>query len=176
MELYKRLVLGMACLTAMAAIFFPTLSKAESSSERTIVGYVETVRLYPGDLTFDARIDTGARNSSLHASDIAQFDRDGAKWVRFKTVDNSGKEITLERPLLGTVEVPRHYGKTQTRPLIRLGICLAGVYKEAKVNLVDRGGLKYRMLVGRTYMKKSFLVDPSAKFTIAPNCPKAPAK
>jgi hypothetical protein len=56
------------------------------------------------------------------------------------------------------------------RPVIRLGICLGNVYKEVEVNLQDRSKFNYQMLIGRSYLKNSFLVDASATFTVETNC------
>jgi hypothetical protein len=43
---------------------------------------VEKVRIHPGKLLVEARIDTGA-DSSLHCDCITCFDRNGEKWVSF---------------------------------------------------------------------------------------------
>ena len=51
-----------------------------------------------------------------------------------------------------------------------LGICLGNVYKEVEVNLEDRSKFNYQLLIGRSYLKNSFLVDASATFTLKPNC------
>ena len=154
----------------LAVLLASWISPALAAGGKTIVGYVEMVRIQPGDLMLEARVDTGARNSSLHATNIAYFQRQGAKWVRFTTKDQRGGPVTLERPLLKMVEVPRHMGQVQVRPLISLGICLGKIYKEAPVNLIDRGSLKFPMLIGRTYLKRNFLVDPSATHKAPPVC------
>jgi hypothetical protein len=44
------------------------------------------------------------------------------------------------------------------------------VYKEVEVNLEDRSKFNYQLLIGRSYLKNSFLVDASATFTLKPNC------
>jgi hypothetical protein len=44
------------------------------------------------------------------------------------------------------------------------------VYKEVEVNLEDRRKFNYQILIGRSFLKKSFLVDASATFTLQPSC------
>ena len=43
-----------------------------------------------------AKIDTGARTSSLHAVDIEPFQKNGADWVSFKTID----DLECEAPVI----------------------------------------------------------------------------
>jgi hypothetical protein len=53
------------------------------SDDLRVAGWVERVSIFPGNLKIKAKLDTGARNSSLNATDIDAFERNGAKWVRF---------------------------------------------------------------------------------------------
>jgi len=46
------------------------LGTAADAAERKVVGQLETIRIQEADLDFVARIDTGARSTSIHATDI----------------------------------------------------------------------------------------------------------
>ena len=153
----------------------PTAAIAETETQQPIIGLVENVRIHPGALTLPAKIDTGADNSSLNAADIRRFTRAGEKWVRFEVTDADGHTITLERKLVRIARVKRQHGESQRRPVVMLGICLGNLYREVQVTLVDRSRFRYPVLIGRSFMRDSLLVDPSLKFTAEPKCPEPAA-
>lgn len=146
-----------------------------AAMEKRIVGWVERVRIYPEDVPLEAKVDTGAEYCSLNATSITKFQRHSKEWVRIVIDDHQGRKIVLERPLLREATIKRHFAKSQVRPVVRLGICLGNLYQEAEVNLVDRTGFKYPMLIGRKFMEGRLLVDPSLTFTVAPVCGEQPA-
>lgn len=159
---------------ALLALLVATPVHAEQT--KRVVGWVERVAIFPGDLVVRARIDTGAKTASLNCGCINRFKRNGHEWVRFTVVNSKGNSISLEREVLRTVAIRRHFGATQKRPVIRLGLCLAGVYKEVDVNLVDRSGFNYQMLIGRNFLKEGFLVDPARTYLSSPRCVNAPRR
>jgi len=144
--------------------------EAPPSRNLQVAGWIENVSIFPGNLKIKAKLDTGARNSSLNAKNIKEFDRDGDKWVRFKLKNWKGRTEIFEARIIRTATIKQHETDSVTRPVIRLGICLGNVFKEVEVNLQDRSKFNYQMLIGRSYLKKSFLVDSSATFTVEPNC------
>jgi len=166
-------------IAALAAIVYSVLVGAPATAEKSeiapplVVGWVERVSLHPGDITIPAKVDTGAVSCSLHAVEPERYSRDGREWVRFRIKDWKGEERTIERQIVGTKRIKRHFGGFQRRPVIRLGICLGTIYKVVDVNLVDRTGFEYPMLIGRNFMDTSLVVNPSVKHTIEPDCPKA---
>lgn len=142
------------------------------ANDKTIVGYVEKVKVYPGKLFFHAKLDTGARNSSINAENIEEYTNNGEDWVRFDVVNRNNKRITLEMPLVREAKIKRHFGKKQHRPVVKLGICLGSTFKEVDVSLVNRQGFLYELLIGRSYLKHDFLIDPSKSYTKSPSCKK----
>ena len=135
-----------------------------------VAGWVENVSIFPGNLKVKAKLDTGARHSSLNSTDIDTFDRDGERWVRFKLKNWKGRTASFEAKVVRMATIKQHDAQSLIRPVIRLGICLGSVYKEVEVNLEDRSKFNYQMLIGRSFLKKSFLVDASATFTLEPSC------
>ena len=135
-----------------------------------VVGWVEKVSLFPGNLKIKAKLDTGARNSSLNAKSIEEFERDGQNWIRFKLKNWKGRTESIEARVIRTAIIKQHDSESATRPVILLGVCLGNVYKEVEVNLEDRSKFNYQLLIGRSYLKNSFAVDSSATFTVEPNC------
>jgi hypothetical protein len=141
------------------------------AAEKTIVGWIEKVRIYPGNFLVHAKLDSGAEYSSLDAGNLQEFERDGKKWVRFDLQEKrEGKNLTIERPLLRWAPIKRHNQAPQRRPVIKLGVCLGKIYKETEVNLIDRKNYQYRMLIGRKFMEGAVIIDPSAQYTVEPNC------
>ena len=69
-------------------------------------------------------------------------------------------------------EIKRHFGKKQLRPVVHIGLCLGSNYKITEVNLVDRSGFNYQLLVGREYLKSNSIVDPSVAYQKEPDCGK----
>ncbi len=146
------------------------LVPANSFGDKKVIGWIEAVRLYPGALHIIAKIDTGADSTSVNAEWIKEFTRDGKRWVRFQIHDDDGDIGQFERPVLRTVKIKRHFGQSQRRLVVRLGLCIDGRYALADVNLVDRKGFKYQALIGRRDMKDRFLVDPGRKNLSEPEC------
>lgn len=161
-------MLSLLIITVLGVAWVP------AHAEKSVIGWVEKVRVYPGDLVVKAKIDTGAEHSSLNCLCVTPYVRDGEKWVKFTVTSFEGNTVELERPIHRMAIVKRHFGESQERPVVKLGVCLDGVYREVDVNLVDRSGFNYQMLVGRSFMAGHLLVDPEKKYLKPPRCKDAP--
>ena len=144
---------------------------ALSASGKRVAGYVEQVRIHPGKLSMAAKIDTGAENSSLDGGNIERFTRGNESWVRFSLRNDAHQSAVIELPVHRVARIRRHGGRVEEREVVMLGICLGPVYRTVEVNIVDRSGLDFPMLIGRSFLNGIFLVDPGEKFLLAPECP-----
>jgi hypothetical protein len=156
-------------LSALFMLFCSSVLEA-ANQPKLVVGWVERVAIYPGGVILSAKIDTGAVSCSLHTQSMELFQRNGRNLVRLKMFDQQGNETVIEAPIVGKKRIRRHFGRFQDRPVIRLKICLGTFSKDVDVNLVDRSGLDYPLLIGRNFMAGALLVNPSEKFTIEPSC------
>jgi hypothetical protein len=153
-------------LIIMIALTLPIYALAN----KEIVGWVEKVRIYPGGLTIKAKIDTGAKSSSINCNCITPVERNGEKWVRFSITNDAGEISWFERKIVRVSTIKRHFGETQERFVVKLGLCLGGIYKETEFNLIDRSGLNYQLLVGRRFLEGTHIVDPEKTFIRKPVC------
>lgn len=160
----KRFGLGVLC--ALAA----TIGLASSAGAKTVIGYVERVALPAADLVLLAKMDTGARHSSLSAREITEIQRDGAVWVRFVVEHSEGELTVIEAPLLRVARIRRHGGESQSRIVVTMPVCLGSTIKETQVNLVDRAGFNYPILIGRSFLSHDFIVDSSIQKTLKLDC------
>ena len=145
-----------------------------ASQGKHVVGWLEKVCVYPGNLIINAKLDTGARNSSLNASHITKFVRNGKQWVRFNVTNRYGTTVTIEKKIHRIVKIKNYDGTPQSRLAILLDISLGSFHKEAEVNLADRSYFNYQMLIGRSFLAGNLIVDPSVKYTTKPICKGVP--
>ena len=125
----------------------------------------------PGDLQIDAKIDTGALLSSLDAANIQPFSKDGKEWVRFTIRGNDNVSRRVALPVERTVRIRRANAAVQRRYVVNIGVCLGAYYKMAEVNLTNREGQSYRMLIGRRFLRGKFVIDPGLKYLTRSSCP-----
>jgi hypothetical protein len=152
------LMLALSCLQAVA-------------SELLRAGWIEKAVLYPQEIVLHAKLDTGAKTSSLHASDPEYFTRDGKEWARISVTNKKIETVMIEVPVVRNAKIKRHYGERQTRQVVLLEMCIGKVRKTEEVNLVDRTGLNYQLLVGRNFLEGAFLIDSGATYMLPPDCP-----
>ena len=156
---------------AFIMLYWAGFSGSVLAHDKQVVGWIEKVTINPGNIIFRAKIDTGAKNCSLNTTKIDHFERNGERWVRFELTNRHQKKVTIESKVKRTAKIKENEGKPpEVRPTVVLGVCLGNVYKEVEVNLTNRSNFIYPMLIGRTFLKGSFTVDPSLKYTLKSNC------
>ena len=128
-----------------------------------VIGWREWVGLPDlGIKTIKAKVDSGARSSSLHAFDVYEFEREGESWVRFKVHPvqrNSDDVVTAESRILDHRSVRSSSGKAAMRPVILTNVELLGVVWPVELTLANRDEMGFRMLLGREAFRRRFLVD-----------------
>jgi len=138
-----------------------------TSNSKMIIGSVEPVRVIPGDRVISARIDTGAKTTSLNAIDMQTFERDGREFVRFR-LGKDEKAPFIDKPIWKRVKIKRHGEKAQVRPVVKLRLILGDSDQVVMVTLADRGKFKYELLIGRNFLRDSYVVDVAKKNTTKP--------
>ena len=116
-----------------------------------------------------ARIDSGAKTSSIHAFNIQTFRRDGISWVSFEVhplQHNRKTVIRCERPILDKRGVKSSSGIAETRYVIGTTIKIGNESWDIELTLANRDSMGYRMLLGREAMSGRMLVDPSISFAL----------
>jgi hypothetical protein len=151
----------------------PVIGTASTATqEKQIIGWIETVQILPENFSLSAKMDTGADHSSLNVIDPMEFMKGEEKWIRFSIPLKKDKAVTMERPILRFAKIKRKGRASQKRAVVLLDLCVGTMkQKEVPVNLADRTRFKYPMLIGRSFLKGSAIVDVSLTFTQSPSCP-----
>jgi len=144
----------------------PSLPKTGGALNLPIIGEIEMVHVSPGDIWYNARIDTGANSSSIHAENIRLIERDGEKRVTFSLRHPTTKSlIPLERKYLRNVLIKQKSGNPEKRYAVKLWLSLGGIKELVEVTLANRNDFNYPLLVGRNLLTDTAIVDVSRKHT-----------
>lgn len=136
--------------------------------QRSVIGLQEWINLPQlGIVGLRAKIDTGAGTSSLHATDIHPFKRNGEDWVRFTahlgTLVQSPHRC--EARLVSVRRVKSSNGHTQMRYVIATELVLGEQAWTVEFTLACRKTMRYRALLGSSALVAGgFLVDPSRAY------------
>ncbi|MGL5131611.1 MAG: ATP-dependent zinc protease family protein [Planktothrix sp.] len=114
-----------------------------------------------------AKIDTGARSSSLHAFDIHVLEFKNKQRVRFKIHPiqrNTVNTVSAEVDLIEYRTVRNSGGLMELRPVILTNIEMMGKQWLIELTLTNRDAMGFRMLLGRQALKGRFLIDCHQSF------------
>lgn len=133
--------------------------------EKKILGRKEKITLPELGLNLvNAKIDTGAYTSSLHAEDIRIEEVAGKKLLHFKILMPAHEKFTGRILVVDSFrekKVKNSFGQTELRYLIETKLQLAGETFRAEFTLSDRSSMKNAILLGRKILRDRFLVDVS---------------
>nr|WP_257900156.1 ATP-dependent zinc protease [Marinobacter sp. F4206] len=163
------------------------MAKEDESSDQPVpetLGFVEWVVMNDTGLRLKARLDTGAKTSSLHAVNVEEFKKDNEEWVKFQLplgdhedqpsegdLEHEDVVLEFERPIHRTVLIKRKGAPSQRRYVVNMEFCIAGTIHETQFSLTDRGNFSYPILLGRRFMRDdNILIDSADSFIAELDC------
>ena len=143
----------------LAVVLFVSIN-VQADSRKQVVGATEVVLIEEANLSFKARVDTGAKTSSIHAENI-KIDLSGdprGKSISFYLVTKEGLSRKIETRVSSVVKV-RTSEMSEHRYVVPLLMKWNDSRKTVLVTLNDRTKMEYRLLLGRNWLHGDFIVD-----------------
>ncbi|MGH9116903.1 MAG: ATP-dependent zinc protease family protein [Acidimicrobiales bacterium] len=138
-------------------------------AEKLLIGWREWISLPDlGVAAIKSKVDTGARSSTLHAFDLThERVSTDATVIRFfihPFQDDDANVVEASAPLVEYREVRSSNGDREVRPVIASRIRLFGRSRRVELTLTNRDEMGFRILLGRSAVRRRFIVDPSRSF------------
>lgn len=114
-----------------------------------------------------AKVDSGARSSSLHAEQIELFESRGQMGVRFVVLPlqrSRLRAVTCQALLHDERYVKSSNGSRELRPVIRTTVSWGGQLWDIDVTLTSRDLMGFRMLLGREAVRRRHLIDAGRSY------------
>lgn len=208
-------MLGKSILLSLAV----GLSSASEAPDVHTRGWLEHARVMPNGLLMRAKLDSGAKTTSIHAEilpaaragdsspleemaellgdvdmdvfamlsgdapddppegeiapifDMSMDDPMPDK-ITFRLTSRRGKEVIFTEPVVRWVSIRRRGGGSIVRPVVLMDLCIGGRRIKGEVNLADRTGFNYPLLIGRNMLSEAGIsVDSRQIFAARKACP-----
>ena len=110
-----------------------------------------------------AKVDTGAKTSSLHASNIERYGHKipRVRFTVFPYPRDPHVEVNCKADVIDERRITSSNGQTELRPIIRTRVSLGGQSWEIDVSLTNREGMSRHMLLGRTGLPENASIEPT---------------
>lgn len=142
-----------------------TLPNAQT---KPIIGWREWVKFPDLGIGFiKAKVDTGARTSSLHAYEVEVVKMRGKEYVHFSVYTEQRKSnpsIRTKAEILEYRNVKSSNGVSTKRPVILTTIKILGELWPIELTLANRDEMGFRMLLGRESFRGRALVDANKSY------------
>lgn len=143
-------------------------SSKKSKQKLPLIGWREWVTLPGLGLpAVKAKIDTGARTSSLHAYHIEPFKLKGANWVRFcvHPVQRRNDIVEVcEAEVVDRRHVTDSGGHKELRYVVATPLRMGKDEWRIELTLTNRDPMQFRMLLGRQALRGHLMIDPKRSF------------
>ncbi len=148
--------------------FIDLRSERIMKKEKKVIGWREWVKLPDLNIPFiKAKVDTGARTSSLHAFNLEIYRKRGQDYVRFSVYPEqrvSKNSIEVEAQIYEFRNVKSSTGHLSRRPVIVTTLELHGESWPIEVTLANRDAMGFRMLLGRESFRRRVLIDAGKSY------------
>jgi hypothetical protein len=145
-------------------------SLKQKTKSLEIIGWREVLSIPAlGIQEIKVKIDTGARTSSLHVTNLKVIEEGSQKFVEYivhPRQSSSNPKIKNKSKVIEFRNIKSSNGANSNRPVIKVEVDFGKIKKEIEITLVNRDLMGFRMLLGRTALKSNFLVDSSKSFLL----------
>lgn len=146
------------------------MASKRRKKELMTLGWREWVDLPElGLASIKAKVDTGARTSALHAFEVRQFDADGRRRVEFRMHPRQKDNDTIVVCWADVIDervVRDSGGHAEKRWVIETPVTIGGETWPIEITLTARDDMLFRMLLGRTAIRKRAVVDPARSYLV----------
>lgn len=116
-----------------------------------------------------ARIDSGAKTSSIQANNIKLFEKGAQEWVKFEVnpiQDNRSISIKCEAQVVDKRSVKSSSGISEDRYVIKTALTLGSEVFDIELTLANRDTMEFRMLLGREAINGRYMVNSAENYQI----------
>lgn len=116
-----------------------------------------------------AKVDTGARTSALHAFEVTPFSEDGRERVAFRMHPVQKDNTTIIDCVTDIIDrrvVTDSGGHKEERYVIRTELQIGQYHWPIEATLTSRDDMLFRMLLGRTALKRHAVVNPARSYVV----------
>ena len=149
---------------------YSAVASKRRKKELMTLGWREWVDLPELGLTsIKAKVDTGARTSALHAFEVRQFDVDGRRKVEFRMHPRQKDNETVvvcRADVIDERVVRDSGGHAEKRWVIETPVTIGDETWPIEMTLTARDDMLFRMLLGRTAIRKRAVVDPARSYLV----------
>jgi ribosomal protein S6--L-glutamate ligase len=118
-----------------------------------------------------ARIDSGAKTSSIQATNLKVYSKGNQEWVKFDVnplQENRSIVIECEAPLIDRRMVKSSSGISEERLVVKAPVTLGDETFDIELTLANRDTMEFRMLLGREAINERYIVNPALNYQIQP--------
>jgi len=140
------------------------LAGCSQVASKNVIGETALISLSEAGIEYLARIDTGARVTSVHAFDVevsngSHEKQDNVdKMISFTTENEHGRRERINTRITEVAKVRNAQG-IEYRYVVNMNLRWQGLGKSTEVNLRDRSAMTYKLLIGRNWLANDFVVD-----------------
>lgn len=142
--------------------------KIKKKRKLKVIGWREWVILPAlGISSIKAKIDTGARTSALHAFALRPFkdgNKDRISFDIHPLQNNIDVIVSCTADIIDKRWVSDSGGHREERFVIRTPVEIGGDIWPIEITLTERDSMLFRMLLGRSAIRKRFTVNPARSF------------
>ncbi len=132
--------------------------KKNPRTSLTPLGWREWVFLPSyNDFKLKAKIDTGARTSAIHATNIQIYRKNLSEMVKFQ-IYQSQSFLDIDTELISYKKIKSSFGQTEIRPTVHMKIQIGAEIWLTEITLAQRAKLTYPMLIGRNSLNKKHII------------------
>lgn len=121
------------------------------------------------DRRIEAKIDTGAKTSAVHAYRIRELQIDGRDYVQFYLHPAKKREkpaIFCSVPIHDRRLIRSSNGVAQMRIIIQTVLRLGGRETTIELSLANRDDMGFRLLLGRDALGRNIVIHPARSFML----------